>query len=95
MKTYVVNGVKNFLIMLNNLLKMHLKLLQKEQLKKTAEGTVDLIRNIKSLIKLKQTHQRLIQRQIHKPKKTQLKYQKIYISSEKRQQIIDDLSLLE
>ena len=88
----MVNAVKNFLIMLNNLLQMHLKLLQKEQLKKTAEATADLIRNIKSLIKLEQTHQRLIQRLIHK---TQLKYQKIYISPEKRQQIIDDVSLLE
>ena len=52
----MVNAVKNFLIMLNNLLQMRLKLLQKEQLKKTAEATADLIRNIKSLIKLEQTH---------------------------------------
>ena len=41
----VVNKVKNFLIMLKNLLQMHLKLLQKEQFKKTAEATGDLVRN--------------------------------------------------
>ena len=41
----VVNKVKNFLIMLKNLLHMHLKLLQKEQFKKTAEATGDLVPN--------------------------------------------------
>ena len=38
-----INALKRFLIMLNNLLQMYLKLLEKEQLKKTAEGTGDLI----------------------------------------------------
>ena len=33
------------LIVLNNLQQMHLKLLAKEQLKKTAEGTGDLVGN--------------------------------------------------
>ena len=32
LSTYEVNTVENFLIMLNNLLQMHLKLLQKKQL---------------------------------------------------------------
>ena len=40
-----VTTVRNVLVMLNNLLHMHLKLLQKEQSKKTVEETGDLIDN--------------------------------------------------
>ena len=38
----MVNTARNLLIMLNNLLQMHLKLLQKEQINKTAETSGDL-----------------------------------------------------
>ena len=41
----MVNTVKIFLNMLNNLQQMRLKLLQKEQFKKSAESTGDLIGN--------------------------------------------------
>ena len=41
----MVNTVKIFLNMLKNLQQMRLKLLQKEQFKKTAESTGDLIGN--------------------------------------------------
>ena len=41
----VVNTAKNLLIMLNHLQQMHIKLLQKEYFKKTAEATGDLIGN--------------------------------------------------
>ena len=43
-KTYAVHIARNFLIMLNNQQQMHLKLLQKSDLKK-AEATGDLIGN--------------------------------------------------
>ena len=44
-KAWAVNTVRNFLIVLKNLQQMHLKLLQKEQFKKTAEATGDIIGN--------------------------------------------------
>ena len=44
-KTEAVNTVRNVLIMPNTLLQMHLKLLQKEQLKKTVKATCNLIGN--------------------------------------------------
>ena len=37
--------VRKFVIMLNSLLQMHLKLLQKKSIQKTAEATSDLIGN--------------------------------------------------
>ena len=44
-KTYAVSIIENFLIMLSNLQQMHLKLLQKEAVQKTAEGSSDFIDN--------------------------------------------------
>ena len=41
----MVNTVKNFLIMLNYVLQMHLKLFQKIVIQKTASATADLIGN--------------------------------------------------
>ena len=41
----MVNAVKRFMLMLNNVLQMHLKLLQKRVIKKTAESTDHLIAN--------------------------------------------------
>ena len=40
-----LSGKYNFLTMLNNLLQIHLKLLQKKQLKKKTEATGDFIGN--------------------------------------------------
>ena len=45
MKRLAVNTVKNLLIILYNLLQVHLKLLLKKAIQKTAEVTGDLIRN--------------------------------------------------
>ena len=42
-KTWVVNTAKSSLIILNDMLQMRLKLLQKKELKKATEGTGDLI----------------------------------------------------
>ena len=39
-KNYVVNTVRNFLILLNNLLQIHFQLLQKEQFKKQQKRMV-------------------------------------------------------
>ena len=44
-KTYAVSITENFLIMLSNLQQRHLKLLQKEAVQKTAEGSSDFIDN--------------------------------------------------
>ena len=44
-KTYAVSIIENFLIMLSNLQQRHLKLLQKEAVQKTAEGSSDFIDN--------------------------------------------------
>ena len=44
-KNGVVNRAKTFLIMLNNLQQMNLKLIQKEYFNKTAEATGGLIGN--------------------------------------------------
>ena len=93
----MVNTAKNFLLMLNHLQQMHLKLLQKKQKTiQTAEATGDLIGNIitdritkvskaspqnSSEIKIKSENDKEI------PKER-------YVSAEERQKIIDDLGLI-
>ena len=80
--------------MLNNLLKMHLKLLQEKVTQKRAEAAGDLTGN-KISDKIKRVSKTLPQnnskeniehdREIHKER---------YISPEQRQKIIDDLRLV-
>ena len=81
--------------MLNNLQQMQLKILQKEQFKKTAEGSGDLIGNkitdkvTKASKKLPQNNSEAITNDHDKetPKER-------YISPEERQEIIDDVRLI-
>ena len=70
-----------------------LKASSKRAIQKTAEGTGDLIGN---KIGFQIIHLRVIQRLIHKQISIELPkiYIYIYISREKRQQIIDDLRFL-
>ena len=80
--------------MLNNLLQIQLKLLQKKAIPKTAEATSELIGNeITNKITKNSPLEQF--RMIHKQKKNQYKYQKkdIYLQK-KRQQIIDGLRLI-
>ena len=63
-KTWMVNIVRNVLVILNNLLQMYLKLFQKRVIQKTAEAPGDLIGN-KFLIVL-QKSQKLKNKIIHK-----------------------------
>ena len=62
-KTLLVNTARNFLIMLNNMPQMHLKLFQKERFKRQQKQLVVSL-EIKFLIKLQESqnlHQRIIQ----------------------------------
>ena len=62
-KPLVVNKVRKFLIMLNNLLKMHLKQLQKETIQKQQKQLVILlvIKSLTELQKFRKLHQKRIQ----------------------------------
>ena len=57
--------------MLNNLLQMHLKRFQNEQLKKTAEATGDLIGNkiANKMTKASKSYQRIVQGQLQMKQK--------------------------
>ena len=86
--------------MLNNLPQIHLKLRQKEQLKKTADATGDLIGN-KIANKIKVSIRSLQKKSETVESETRLdseilrgRYIYIYISTEKRQKIIDNLRLI-
>ena len=78
--------------MLNNLQRMRLKLLQKEQFKKKAEATSDSL-VLKFLIKsqkFRRNYSKVIEKQL------QMNMRKKYLkkrSSEERQEIIDELGL--
>ena len=74
--------------MLNNLLKMHLKLLQKEQFKKQQKQLGDLIGN-----KTADRDSKVSKNSPHNSSETNEEkiLGKRYISPEKRQKIIDDL----
>ena len=65
---------------------MQQKQLQKEQFKKTAEATGDLIGN--------KTADKIISLGKAKSKEKEKEQQEIYIPLEKRQKVIDDLRLL-
>ena len=77
--------------MRNNLLQMHLKLLQKEQFKKQQKQPVILL-EIKLPIKLQES-QKLHHKEVQK--KMKKKYVEKIISPELRQKVIDDLRLKE
>ena len=88
----MVNIVKNFFIMLNNLQQMRLKLVQKEQFKKQQKQLVIwliiklLIKSLKFKKKLQQNNLETVTNEHGKeiPKEK-------YISLEERQEIIDKL----
>ena len=77
----------------NNQQQMHLNLLQKEQFKKTAEATGDMIsgkiaNNInKASIQSPQNTSETVKRETEIPRER-------YVSPEERQQIIDELRLI-
>ena len=79
----------NFLIMLNNLLQIHLKLLRKERFKKKAELTGDLIGNeTADKIKVSKTSS-----QNNSETNEEEILRKWFIPSELRHEIIDNLRL--
>ena len=77
--------------MLNNLLQMYLKVLQKEQFKKTAEATGDLIGN-KIADKITRVSKTLPQNNSGTNKEQILRER--YLSPEQRQEIVDHLRLI-
>ena len=78
--------------MLNNLLQMYLKVLQKEQFKKTAEATGDLIGN-KIADKITRVSKTLPQNNSGTNEEQILRER--YLSPEQRQEIVDHLRLIE
>ena len=90
----MVNTAKTFMIMLNNLQQMHVKLLQKESLK-IAETTGDLIDN-KIANKIMKTSRSLPQNNSEtitsKPDKELPKER--YVSPKERHKTIDNLRLI-
>ena len=77
--------------MLNNLLQMYLKVLQKEQFKKTAEATGDLIGN-KIADKITRVSKTLPQNNSGTNEEQILRER--YLSPEQRQEIVDHLRLI-
>ena len=77
--------------MLNNLLQMYLKVLQKEQFKKTAEATGDLIGN-KIADKITRVSKTLPQNNSGTNEEQILRER--YLSPEQRQDIVDHLRLI-
>ena len=87
-KSYAVNIATRFLIMLNNLQQMCLKLLQKEQLKKQQKQLVVLlvIKLLIELQKFQKIHNKIIKKQLQISMIN--KYLKKDIYPEKRQEIL-------
>ena len=83
--------VRNFLIMLNNLVQMCLKLLQKEQLK-TTESTGDLIGNkiANKIAMVSKNSQQNNSETVTKKNDKEIPKER-YISPEEKQKIIDNL----
>ena len=77
--------------MLNNLLQIYLKVLQKEQFKKTAEATGDLIGN-KIADKITRVSKTLPQNNSGTNEEQILRER--YLSPEQRQEIVDHLRLI-
>ena len=102
----MVNIDRNFLIMVNNLPQIYLKLLQKEQcfkksnaskraIQKSAEATGDLFGNkiAHKITKISKTSKQNISKSVKNEHDKEIPEER-YISPEERQKVIDDLRLV-
>ena len=91
----MVNIVRNFLIMLNNLQQMHLKLLQKRVIQKKAEATGYLFDNkiANRITNASKSFQRNNSETLTNEHDKEIPKER-YISSVERLEIIDDLGLI-
>ena len=91
----MVNIARKFLIVLNNLHQMRLKLLQKGQFQKTAEGIGDLVSNkiADKVTKISKNSQQYNPRTVTNKNDKEIPKQR-HISSEERQKIIGEMRLI-